>query len=93
MMVVSKSPRSPVLGVFVATLRDVAYRIRALKLTTPVSPPGSAPGISQCKICDPASLGSIVNTALRSDFALPGMYSNRPVRLSVTAMSVMACPP
>src|SRR5262249_61451087 len=68
-------------------------RTRAWKLTTPLSPGGRVPLISQRRMTEPASFGCVVKTASRSDRALPGTYSSRAVRLSVTATAVIACPP
>ena len=42
------------------------------------------PVISQRRTTEPASFSCTVNTASRSDWALPSMYSSRPDRLSLT---------
>src|SRR5262249_37016553 len=70
-----------------------AYRTTAWKLTIPLSPGSSLPPISQRRITDPASFACVVNVFGRSDRAVPGTNSSRPVRLSDRTTLVIGLPP
>src|SRR5581483_10794898 len=71
---------------FASRLRD-RHRTRALNFTVPVCPGGTGPGISNRTTTDPASFGTVVTFAGRSDCADPATYSSRPLRLSLSTRS------
>ena len=69
---------------------DRVHRTFALNRTVPACPGNRMPGRSQRTTTEPASFSADVKLPGRSVSAEPGMYSSRPLRLSLTTRSEIA---